>query len=73
MTANSQSAITRPNNPIIRPREAAAYLGVCRSTLYRFVDDGDLPRPIRFASQITGWRLSTLESFIAKHEAEVSS
>lgn len=73
MPANTRPAVTRPSNPIIRPRDAAAYLGIGRSTLYRLIESGALPRPIRLSSQVTGWRMSTLESFIAKHEVEVAS
>ncbi len=60
-------------DPILRPRDAAVYTGLTRSSLYRLVESGDLPRPIKLTKQSSGWRLSTLELFIAKHEAEVSS
>ena len=59
-------------DPIYRPREAAAYIGLTRSSLYRLVDAGELPRPIKLSAQSSGWRLSTLEAFLAKREAEVS-
>ena len=53
---------------IIRPREAAAYLGIGKSTLYRLVERGALPRPIKLSAQVTGWRLSTLDQFIADRQ-----
>lgn len=59
-------------DPIYRPREAANYLGLTRSSIYRLVDSGKLPRPIRVTAQASGWRLSALEAFLTKRESEVS-
>ncbi|WP_430886864.1 helix-turn-helix transcriptional regulator [Guyparkeria hydrothermalis] len=56
------------SNVILRPREAWQYLGISRSSLYRYVDTGLLPKPIRLGPQTTGWRLSTLEAFLDERE-----
>ena len=55
-------------DPILRPAEAARYLGIGKSSLYRLVDLGQLPRAIRLTEQATGWRLSTLEGYLAQRE-----
>ena len=59
-----------PKSPgsIIRPREAAEYLGTSRTTLYRLVNSGELPKPIKLSTQVTGWRMSTLDQFIAERQ-----
>ncbi len=59
-------------DPILRPRAASAYTGLTRSSLYRLVESGDLPPPIKLTKQSSGWRLSTLEAFLAKREAGVT-
>jgi len=55
-------------DPILRPREAAKYLGIGKSSLYRLIESGDLPRPIKLTKQSSGWRLSTLDAFIADRQ-----
>ena len=53
------------DNPILRPAEAAAYLNVKRGTLYSFVRKGKLPKPIKLGERARGWRLSTLDAYLA--------
>lgn len=65
MAKATRTAPAYQDRAIIRPREAAEYLGIGRSTLYRYIDAGLLPRPIKIGPQVTGWRLSTLDQFIA--------
>ncbi len=69
MRVNSQTLTI--GDPIVRPRDAAEYLGIGRSSLYRLIDSGDLPKPLRLTPQASGWRLSTLEEFLQERE-EVS-
>ena len=72
MPSNKHSNTPTVGDPILRPREAARYLSIGNSSLYRLVESGDLPRPIKLTRQSSGWRLSTLEAFLAKREAEVA-
>jgi excisionase family DNA binding protein len=51
-------------DPILRPRDAAAYLAISRPTLYRWVNEGVLPRPIKLGKNTSGWRRSALDDFI---------
>ena len=74
MANHTRTAPAYQDRAIIRPREAAEYLGIGRSTLYRYVNEGVLPRPIKIGPQVTGWRLSVLDDFLRQreNEAEVS-
>lgn len=54
---------------IIRPSDAAKLLGVSRSSVYRFVNDGLLTKPIRIGKRASGWRFSTLNDFIQARES----
>ena len=53
---------------ILRPRDAAAYLGIARPTLYRWAHDGALPAPIKLGARASGWRRSVLDAFLASRE-----
>lgn len=68
MTTHTRTAPAYQGRAIIRPREAAEYLGIGRTTLYRLVSRGDLPKPIKLSAQVTGWRLDTLDQFIAERQ-----
>lgn len=70
MTKATRTAPAYQDRAIIRPREAAEYLGIGRSTLYRYVDAGVLPRPIKIGPQVTGWRLSVLDDFLHQRERD---
>lgn len=48
----------------LRPKDAAAFLGVGISTLWRWVRDGRIPKGIRLSERATVWRKSDLMSFI---------
>ena len=49
-------------------RETAAYLGCGRSTVWRWVEEGVLPPPIRLGG-LTRWKLSDIEDAIAKAQS----
>ncbi|MCG5495642.1 helix-turn-helix transcriptional regulator [Ectothiorhodospira variabilis] len=55
-------------DPVLRPRDAAEFLGIGKTSLYRLVAAGRLPRPIRLSAQSTGWRLSTLNAYLESAE-----
>ncbi|MEX3763129.1 helix-turn-helix transcriptional regulator [Paraburkholderia phenoliruptrix] len=51
---------------ILRRAEAAQLMGVAVATVDSWVQRGRLERPIQLGVNAVGWRLSTLEAFIAK-------
>lgn len=54
----------------VRPREAARYLGISRSTLYELVDRGLLEAPFPLGVRAVGWRQSTLDAYLERRAAE---
>lgn len=58
-----------PDDPIFRPKRAAEYLGVHRSTLQQWVKDGTLAAPLQLGQRAVGWRQSDLDAFIESRRA----
>jgi len=54
---------------ILRPNQAAAYIGVCRRQLYKLSDtDPTFPRKIIITSRCVGWRKEALDQWISGKE-----
>jgi prophage regulatory protein len=52
---------------ILRPKEAAEYLGIGLSTLYRWANERpDFPKRIRLGPKTVGWLISDLDDWMAK-------
>lgn len=49
----------------LKDQEVAARYGVHRATVWRWVEAGQFPQPVRLSPAVTRWRLSDLEA----HEA----
>jgi prophage regulatory protein len=54
-----------PIDRILRPRAAARRAGIGRTTLYREIQRGTFPRPIRLSARLTGWPESTIAAWLA--------
>jgi predicted DNA-binding transcriptional regulator AlpA len=50
---------------VLRPDDAAAFLGVSKSTFKRLRVEGALPRPIRVSQGVLVWRRAELAAWIA--------
>ena len=52
---------------ILRVDEVLAQTGLSKATLYRLVDSGDFPQPVRLGGperRAVGWRLSEVQEWI---------
>lgn len=49
---------------ILRPKEAARYLGIGLSTFWRWVQQGILPQGTRLSARCTVWRIDALDTFL---------
>ena len=54
------------NQTLIRPREAAAMLGISRKHLYALADHPDFPERIRVSDRVVAWRVCDLEDWICR-------
>ena len=46
---------------LIRISEVCGLAGVCRSTVYRWVSEESLPKPIRNGERAVGWRINDVK------------
>ena len=63
------STTTEPHAEVLRPREAARYLGISRSTLDRWRKSGEFPKALQLGAQSIGWRKSTLDEWLDSRPA----
>ncbi len=49
---------------LLRAAEAAEYLGIAESTLWRWTSNGKLPKPYRLSPRCTGWKIADLDAFV---------
>lgn len=51
---------------LLRRPEVEARTGLSRSSIYRMMDEGQFPRPIRIAHRAVAWRASDLDRWQAQ-------
>lgn len=50
---------------VLRCKDAAAYVGVSRSTIQRLRCTGDFPKPVLVGPQTHAWRVVDLDAWLA--------
>jgi prophage regulatory protein len=48
---------------ILRRIELEKRLGLSRSSIYKMMDDGEFPRPVRIGRRAVGWRAEDIETW----------
>ncbi len=61
MSVNS----SMPTRKYIRPQELAIMLAVHRTTLWRWVRDGHLPRPVQLGPNTVAWDSVEIDAWLA--------
>lgn len=57
---------------IMRKAELAEKLGVSSTTIWRWVNEGELPKPITLGPRIIGWEVTVIEQWLeSKRTQEV--
>lgn len=59
------------DDPALRIEEAAAYIGVARTTFYALINSGQIPPGLKFGRSPL-WRRSTLNAFLDKAQEETT-
>ncbi|MDZ7840406.1 MAG: AlpA family phage regulatory protein [Gammaproteobacteria bacterium] len=48
---------------MIRIGEVCDFVGVCRTTIYRWVSEGTFPSPVRISERAVRWRVDEIEAW----------
>ena len=60
-------------SPILRRPDVEAVTGLSRSTIYKWMNEGSFPKPVKLGPRAVGWREEQIEAWIADRIGEVSS
>jgi predicted DNA-binding transcriptional regulator AlpA len=58
-----------PCSAYVRIGTVSALFGVAPSTVYRWTDEGRLPKPRRYGPNVTSWNVGQLRAVMAAAEA----
>ena len=64
LAAALQSARALSNQTLVRPKEAAAMLGISRKHLYALADQPHFPKRIHVSDRVVAWRVADIEAWI---------
>ena len=56
-------------NPTIDVREVARIIGVSRRTVFRMMDAGEIPQPIRLSTRTMFWLPEVIENWLKERQA----
>lgn len=54
---------------LLSPRQVQKRLSIPQSTLYRWISNGDFPKPIKIGPRRTAFSLSSIEIWLEQREA----
>jgi prophage regulatory protein len=54
---------------LLRIKELENKLGVKKSTIYKMIQAGEFPKPVKISERARGWRESRAEAWIASRRA----
>jgi prophage regulatory protein len=53
-----------PIKVIHKQRDVLAMLGISKSTLWRMIQKGQFPKPMKLSERLNGWRTEVIESWL---------
>jgi len=60
--------IAESNIRLIRMRELRKLIGLSHATIYRYIKNGNFPKPIKLSERSVAWRLTDIENWIKEKE-----
>jgi len=64
-----KTMIERRELPVLRAKDAAAFLGIGLSTFWRWVQEGRIAKGVHLSARATVWRRTDLEQFLEQAAA----
>ena len=56
------------NERLVRFPELCEIIGLTRSAVYKSMERGDFPKPLKITNKTVAWRMSTIQEWIASRE-----
>ena len=53
------------HDKILRQKEVQTVTGLSRSTIYRHIEAGTFPAPVKLTERLIGWHSSTISDWLA--------
>lgn len=53
-----------PTKRILNQRDILASLGVSKTTLWRMINAGTFPAPLKIGERLNGWKVETFEQWL---------
>lgn len=67
----AEVSLPEQSSKLLRPKEAAMFLGISRTTLWRLYEiDPSFPRKVVVSSRCVGWRLDALSHYMTNKEQQ---
>lgn len=66
MPTTEVNSLTRPGRRIMRRKEVAAELQICRTTLWRWIKEGKFPQPRAYGPNTMGWPEAVVDEWFEK-------
>ncbi|RCW65125.1 helix-turn-helix transcriptional regulator [Pseudorhodoferax soli] len=64
MPEQTRPAVALPVTGFLRQSQVLVFVPFSKSTLWRRVDDGSFPAPVKLSSNITAWRAEDIKGWI---------
>ena len=58
-------------SPILRRPDVEAVTGLSRSTIYKWIDEGSFPKPVKLGPRAVGWREADINDWLETRDTAV--
>ena len=58
-------------SPILRRPDVEAVTGLSRSTIYKWMDEGSFPKPVKLGPRAVGWREADINEWLETRDTAV--
>lgn len=56
---------------VLRPTEVVKLLSISKSALYRWIESGDFPKPIKLGRRASGWTIHQIEDWLKSKQQQM--
>ncbi len=68
MNQNYAEDFIIPQEGFVRQPVVLKVLGISRATLWRRIESGDYPRPVKLSPRVTAWRVKDIRALISRFD-----